>query len=333
MTPPTTEPLTIAVVLRCYRCGADPVECGHGLECAEDIGLIDEGILDMLATMAAEMSGADEPSRQQRLFLVSHVRTLIALVRSGERVIEMALETLKEKPPRAVCAHCQSERDVESGAMAAHVRTCERNPMVAEMADLRTALAIAAQEYRTSYDTVRASLEAVAKERDEARADLRAHREALDMCKEERAVFQAAVADLMPKLTDAEPARAAAQRGYDDLHAMLDPVVGRMDTWTQVDTLIKARAAAEKERDEAREDVQRLSLRLSAACDWLDGAGRVVADLREAHYCQGCKQEIDPECCGCGDGPLASHDGHFFIPMGCDCFRVKDDPQSPVGDF
>jgi hypothetical protein len=81
-----------------------------------------------------------------------------------------------------------SLQDADEGASARHVA------QHAEIERLRTRLATTSQEYRTSYDTVRASLEAVAKERDEARADLRAHREALDLCKEERAVFQATAA-------------------------------------------------------------------------------------------------------------------------------------------
>jgi hypothetical protein len=42
--------------------------------------------------------------------------------------------------------------------------------------------------------------------------------------------------------------------------------------------------------------------------------------------CPECKQEIDPDTCWCGD-LYESHtvfDGHYFVPMGCDCFRVKN---------
>jgi len=41
--------------------------------------------------------------------------------------------------------------------------------------------------------------------------------------------------------------------------------------------------------------------------------------------CPGCHQEIDPDCCGCGDSKeyhaSAYNAGHPFIPMGCDCYR------------
>lgn len=43
--------------------------------------------------------------------------------------------------------------------------------------------------------------------------------------------------------------------------------------------------------------------------------------------CPGCKQEIDPDTCGCGDareGHGFGVGGHGFIPMGCDCFRSRE---------
>lgn len=44
--------------------------------------------------------------------------------------------------------------------------------------------------------------------------------------------------------------------------------------------------------------------------------------------CEGCGKEIDPDCCGCGDGREhhgnPTDAGHSFIPMGCDCFRSKE---------
>ncbi len=41
--------------------------------------------------------------------------------------------------------------------------------------------------------------------------------------------------------------------------------------------------------------------------------------------CDGCGNEIDQDCCGCGDS-MADHGspiscGHMPVPMGCDCFR------------
>lgn len=46
-----------------------------------------------------------------------------------------------EEHRRAVCASCLAPHDVESGAMAAHVRACPSNPMVAELAALRALVA------------------------------------------------------------------------------------------------------------------------------------------------------------------------------------------------
>ena len=43
-----------------------------------------------------------------------------------------------------------------------------------------------------------------------------------------------------------------------------------------------------------------------------------------SYFCQACKEEIDPDCCWCGDD-YASHalGSHGFVPMGCNCFRAK----------
>jgi len=40
--------------------------------------------------------------------------------------------------------------------------------------------------------------------------------------------------------------------------------------------------------------------------------------------CSGCGNDIDPEVCWCGE-LLKGHgfDGHFFVPMGCDCYRAN----------
>jgi len=45
--------------------------------------------------------------------------------------------------------------------------------------------------------------------------------------------------------------------------------------------------------------------------------------------CEGCGNQIDPDCCGCGDS-MATHaspysSGHMLVPMGCDCFRNSCD--------
>lgn len=40
--------------------------------------------------------------------------------------------------------------------------------------------------------------------------------------------------------------------------------------------------------------------------------------------CPGCSKEIDPDVCWCGD-LIDNHgyDGHFAVPMGCNCHRAK----------
>jgi hypothetical protein len=58
--------------------------------------------------------------------------------------------------------------------------------------------------------------------------------------------------------------------------------------------------------------------------------------IAEGHeICTGCGQEIDPDCCGCGSGLEDSEHGswnytHPFIPMGCDCYRVRAAPPPPA---
>lgn len=44
--------------------------------------------------------------------------------------------------------------------------------------------------------------------------------------------------------------------------------------------------------------------------------------------CPGCKQEIDPDCCCCGDTIVdgQSHSDHTPVPQGCVCGYVKDEP-------
>jgi hypothetical protein len=39
--------------------------------------------------------------------------------------------------------------------------------------------------------------------------------------------------------------------------------------------------------------------------------------------CDGCHQEIDPDCCCCGAPINGYHDNHSPVPMGCQCFRDK----------
>lgn len=46
--------------------------------------------------------------------------------------------------------------------------------------------------------------------------------------------------------------------------------------------------------------------------------------------CSGCKEEIDPDVCWCGD-LMNSHTyscGHMPVPLGCRCFYSKPDDLS-----
>lgn len=57
---------------------------------------------------------------------------------------------------------------------------------------------------------------------------------------------------------------------------------------------------------------------------FLDNAGAIDFGTPPVVICEGCKNEIDPETCGCGD-PIKGHSwssGHAAIPMGCDCHRA-----------
>jgi len=47
----------------------------------------------------------------------------------------------------------------------------------------------------------------------------------------------------------------------------------------------------------------------------------------EYETCPLCKNQIDPDICWCGIRPEDHRfiEDHFFIPMGCDCYRIKED--------
>jgi hypothetical protein len=53
--------------------------------------------------------------------------------------------------------------------------------------------------------------------------------------------------------------------------------------------------------------------------------GKIVPVVKEDQVviCDGCGNEIDPDVCGCGGLRDDGHDGHSFIPMGCDCYRAE----------
>lgn len=60
----------------------------------------------------------------------------------------------------------------------------------------------------------------------------------------------------------------------------------------------------------------------------------VMCVIRPRPLCWGCGNEIDPDCCGCGD-PKENHNdwmqGHSFVPMGCDCMRDDGQRLTPDG--
>lgn len=49
-------------------------------------------------------------------------------------------------------------------------------------------------------------------------------------------------------------------------------------------------------------------------------------EIKDQPICPDCGNVIDPNCCGCGESREGHNSwdvGHPFIPMGCDCARVK----------
>lgn len=90
-------------------------------------------------------------------------------------------------------------------------------------------------------------------------------------------------------------------------------------------------------------DIAHITEQLNAETGCICVANKYVVDLlnevirlsaREAHlsyalsefghWCDGCKNPIDPDICHCGsyikDHMFAEH---YAVPMGCDCYRSK----------
>lgn len=62
---------------------------------------------------------------------------------------------------------------------------------------------------------------------------------------------------------------------------------------------------------------------------------REVAGYFGRTICKGCKAEVDPDICHCGDS-IESHtfgSGHSPVPMGCQCGYVKKDEFDPAKPF
>lgn len=47
-------------------------------------------------------------------------------------------------------------------------------------------------------------------------------------------------------------------------------------------------------------------------------------------FCRGCGAEIDPGVCGCGEYIQHAYDGHYPIPMGCNCGRGYLKPEKKI---
>ena len=60
--------------------------------------------------------------------------------------------------------------------------------------------------------------------------------------------------------------------------------------------------------------------------------GTTVQPAAARPVCPGCNQEIDPDCCYCGDGPGAHKGawGHSYVPMGCNCHGLTDKSPAAV---
>jgi len=85
---------------------------------------------------------------------------------------------------------------------------------------------------------------------------------------------------------------------------------------------------------------------MSEICDACNGTGieegrewdgyrcsecKGLGHIKDRPVCPGCGNEIDPDCCGCGDykeGHDAMWLGHSFVPMGCDCMRDRSAPSA-----
>lgn len=75
-----------------------------------------------------------------------------------------------------------------------------------------------------------------------------------------------------------------------------------------------AKAALRQERDRLQAEVERLRGELDEA--------NVEIEALRGPICDRCGCAFDSTTCWCGDGEHASHDGHYFVPMGCNCSRA-----------
>lgn len=50
----------------------------------------------------------------------------------------------------------------------------------------------------------------------------------------------------------------------------------------------------------------------------------LVRHLNRTEVCGGCKREVTPDLCHCGETRTMHPPDHQFVPMGCDCYRDSD---------
>ncbi len=82
--------------------------------------------------------------------------------------------------------------------------------------------------------------------------------------------------------------------------------------------------------------VRDMNLCLDVVDKLIGGAVIIVHDnvpVALSHFCGWCKEEIDVDCCWCGND-YQSHATaeHSFVPMGCNCFRSKPKPKEKGAD-
>lgn len=51
------------------------------------------------------------------------------------------------------------------------------------------------------------------------------------------------------------------------------------------------------------------------------------AEVEISPTCPKCGNLIEPDYCWCGSHKAASHEGHFFVPMGCVCYFSKEEKE------
>ncbi len=90
---------------------------------------------DLLADLRDALTASEAECARLRWTAWLLMWQAVGCAHSEAVVVEMYVDAMENR--RNVCAHCQAAHDVPSGAMAAHVRACEKNPLVGEIERLR----------------------------------------------------------------------------------------------------------------------------------------------------------------------------------------------------